>query len=280
LLFFFFTMATLSRGQILEAIQNVFLVYEITEQNWIDNKQKVLEAITRGVEEMAAQEGADHPVVELQNQRLLQKQEREHQWKNILEHWEGIEEDFVDLDKNFDLLGEVLAKARTYWEETTLKTTEALITRNDEIIEQGDKMKDIEARAGKVRTTQDRMKGMMESNGTWMGRIICPLLMGFCCCWMFASLTLGVVLRIGVQQGAWNISKNESFFRNQANKAYDEYLGIHPSPSSVLSDIPSPSPLSIHPNCTSSVHVACVSACDVHGGVQYKKCVKDCSAAC
>ena len=95
----------------MEAIQNVLLDYEITEQNWIDNKQKVLEAITKNVL-TASEEGGDHPVGDLQNQRLLQKQEREVQWQKILEHWKGIEVDFADLDKNFDLLGDVLAKSR------------------------------------------------------------------------------------------------------------------------------------------------------------------------
>ena len=105
------TEVKLSRGQIVEAIQNVLLDYETTEQNWIDNKQKTLDAIARGIQ-ASADEGGDHPVAELQNQRLLQKQGMEKKWEELVEHWEGVEEDFNDLDKNFELLGDVLSKAR------------------------------------------------------------------------------------------------------------------------------------------------------------------------
>jgi len=264
----------LTRGQIVEAIQNVLLDYEITEQNWIDNKQKVLEAITKNVL-TASEEGGDHPVGDLQNQRLLQKQEREVQWQKILEHWKGIEVDFADLDKNFDLLGDVLAKSRAYWADTTLKTTQELINRNDEIVEQGDKMKDIEDRASKVRKTQDKMTSMMESKSNWMGRMICPIIMCLCCCYLFASLSLGIVLRIGVQQGAWNISSGNGSWVKDAAGNYWNGDKNNPSPSYL-----SPSPSFRHPNCTSTAHIECVDACDAHAGTNYKKCVTDCSLGC
>jgi hypothetical protein len=270
------TDATLSRGQIVEAIQNVLLDYETTEQNWIDNKQKVLEAITSGVEESTEEGHDDHPINELKNQRLVQKKEREQQWNGILEHWEGVEEDFVDVDQKFILLQTVLGQNRTYWKDTTCKTAEDLIARNDEILEQGEKMKKIEERATKIKTTQDRMTTMMESKSEWMGRLICPILMVLCCCYLFFSLSIGVILRVGVKEGLWNITKNQSFAKN----AYAHWKEgkddvVVPSPS--LS--PSPSS-SIHKNCTATNHIACVNACDGHGDTYYRTCVQHCDAGC
>ena len=258
----------------MEAIQNVLLDYETTEQNWIDNKQKTLDAIARGVQ-ASTDGGGDHPVSELQNQRLLQKQGMEKKWQALVEHWEGVEDDFNDLDKNFELLGDVLSKARIFWKETTCKTTEDLIHRNDEILEQGGKMKVVEERAVKVKATQEKMTTMMESKNEYMGRMCCPILMGLCCCFLFASMTLGTVLRIGVQQGAWKISRNESFFGLGVEAGKEAYKEYQQSEGEVT-----PTPSSLHINCTAVVHLKCVNDCDVHSGSWFKKCVQNCDVGC
>ena len=257
---------TLSRGQIVEAIQNVLLDYETTEQNWIDNKAKTLAAITRGVEE-STEESSAHPITELKNQRLLQKKEREVQWKGILEHWEGVEEDFQDLDQNFTSLSDVLDKSRTFWKETTCKTAEDLITRNEEILEQGDKMKTIEERANKVKTTQDRMKGMMESKGEWMGRITCPLLMLFCCCYLFLTMTFGIVTRLGL---VGNLTLADA--ANATGNLYNEMTATDTKDGT--------STKCVTKCCTAESHLACVNSCDSHEGREYKTCVQDCDLGC
>jgi hypothetical protein len=260
----------LSRGQIVEAIQNVLLDYESTEQNWIDNKQKVLDAITKGVEESGDGNSDDHPITQLKNQRLMQKKEREKQWEGILEHWKGVEDDFADVDQKFLLLQTVLSQNRNYWKDTTCKTTEDLISRNDEIMEQGKKMEKIEERANKVKVTQDKMNRMMNSKSQWMGRIICPILMCLCCCYLFASLTLTVVLKVGVKQGLWNITDNSTFLTDYAKEKANDIWNP--------TNVPSPS---IHINCTATVHLKCVNDCDVHNnGDNYKKCVQDCDLGC
>jgi hypothetical protein len=188
----------LTRGQIVEAIQNVLLDYETTEQSWLDNKQALLDQISQSVKGGGEEAGggeASAAMNTMQSARLVQKREREEQWKGLLEHWEGVEGDFHDLDKNFEMLGEVLDKARQYWRDTTLKTTEALIARNDEIAKQGDEMKAVEARASKIRTKQDEMNAMMNSKAVCMGRIVCPIMMFMCCLLLTVTLITSVVAR-------------------------------------------------------------------------------------
>ena len=192
----------LTRGQIVEAIQNVLLDYETTEQSWLDNKQALLDQISqsvKGSEAGTAEEGGGGEAAAamnvMQSARLVQKREREEQWKGLLEHWEGVEGDFHDLDKNFEMLEEVLSKARQYWRDTTLKTTEALIARNDEISKQGDERKAVEARENKIRSKQDEMNAMMDSKAVCIGRIVCPIMMFMCCLLLTITLISSVVAK-------------------------------------------------------------------------------------
>ena len=264
----------LTRGQIAEAIQNVLVDYETTEDNWRKNKQDVMNAIAESVnggsggehggrkgggEEEAfgggEREDGGH-LNELQARRLVQKREREKQWKAILEHWEGVEGDFRDLDKNFELLGDTLAKARQYWQDTTCKTTQELIDRNDEIAKQGEQIEAVEKRANKIRSTQDKMNAMMNSPASVMGRVWCPAMMLGCCLTLTAILSSSIMGSLNIQM----VSDSRT-----------------PAPSSEAAAAS---------RCTAEGHRACIAVCDAadtdgnHSLSSYKACVAACGAGC
>ena len=67
----------------------------------------------------------------------LAQLKEESQYKELLLHWRGLQDDFKDLDHGFELVDDTLKQGKLYYESTTKKTSQDLIDRNVDIEKQG-----------------------------------------------------------------------------------------------------------------------------------------------
>lgn len=157
---------TWSRGQILEAVLNVQLDYDITKATWDKNKKDLLENISKSDK----MEGA-------KSKTKLQQLKEVEKYKELVGHYEGLLEDFEDLDKGFELVEDTLNQGKAYFENTTVKTMDKLVERNDEIRDQGEHMDRVLDKSTKIKETQDGMNKCMNSPTKFMDRLGCLLLL-------------------------------------------------------------------------------------------------------
>ena len=156
--------STWSRGQILEAVLNVQLDYDITKSTWDKNKKDLLEKV-----------GKSDNMDDTKSKTKLQQMKEVEQYKELVGHYEGLHQDFEDLDKGFELVEDTLKQGRAYYESTTVETMNKLVARNDEIREQGKHMDRVLDKSMKIKETQDQMNKCMNSGSKFMDRLGCLL---------------------------------------------------------------------------------------------------------
>lgn len=168
---------TWSRGQVLEAVLNVQLDYDITKTQWDQNKKDLL----KNVENDTGLEGT-------MSKTKMQQMKEVEQYKELVGHWEGLQQDFQDLDHGFELVEDTLKQGKKFYEDTTVKTMQKLVDRNDEIREQGKHMDKVLDKSLKIKETQDGMNKCMNSQTKFMDRLGCLL------CLLCLTMTLTCLL--------------------------------------------------------------------------------------
>ncbi len=171
-----------SRGQVLEAVLNIQMDFDVSKATWDKNKEDLLKKIGSG------EAGTD----EVNSEAQIAQIKEEKQYKELLLHWRGLQEDFKDLDHGFELVQDTLKQGKLYYETTTKKTSQDLIDRNDEIEKQGEHMEKILEKGDKIEKTQEGMNKCMNSGTKFFDRIYCLL---FLLC-LVMTLTVLLVLRL------------------------------------------------------------------------------------
>ena len=111
-----------TRGQVLEAVLNIQMDFDVSKANWDKTKEDLLKKIGSG-------EAGNNDV---NSEAELAQIKEEKQYKELLLHWRGLQEDFKDLDHGFELVEDTLKQGKLYYESTTKKTSQDLIDRNVE----------------------------------------------------------------------------------------------------------------------------------------------------
>ena len=171
-----------SRGQVLEAVLNVQMDFDVSKKQWDKNKEQLLEKIGSG------KCGPD----DVNSQMQLAQLKEESQYKELLLHWRGLQDDFKDLDHGFELVEDTLKQGKLYYESTTKKTSQDLIDRNVDIEKQGKHMEKILEKGDKIKKTQEDMNKCMNSKSACLNRIYCLLIL-LC---LVLTLTVILVLRL------------------------------------------------------------------------------------
>ena len=171
-----------SRGQVLEAVLNVQMDFDVSKKQWDKNKDDLLEKIGSG------QSGPE----DVNSQMQLAQLKEESQYKELLLHWRGLQDDFKDLDHGFELVDDTLKQGKLYYESTTKKTSQDLIDRNVDIEKQGKHMEKILEKGDKIKKTQEDMNKCMNSKAACLNRMGCLLVL-LC---LVLTLTVILVLRL------------------------------------------------------------------------------------
>ena len=99
-----------TRGQVLEAVLNIQMDFDVSKANWDKTKEDLLKKIGSG-------EAGNNDV---NSEAELAQIKEEKQYKELLLHWRGLQEDFKDLDHGFELVEDTLKQGKLYYESTTL----------------------------------------------------------------------------------------------------------------------------------------------------------------
>ena len=100
-----------TRGQVLEAVLNIQMDFDVSKANWDKTKEDLLKKIGSG-------EAGNNDV---NSEAELAQIKEEKQYKELLLHWRGLQEDFKDLDHGFELVEDTLKQGKLYYESTTKK---------------------------------------------------------------------------------------------------------------------------------------------------------------
>ena len=171
-----------TRGQVLEAVLNIQMDFDVSKANWDKTKEDLLKKIGSG-------EAGNNDV---NSEAELAQIKEEKQYKELLLHWRGLQEDFKDLDHGFELVEDTLKQGKLYYESTTKKTSQDLIDRNVEIEKQGEHMEKILEKGDKIEKTQEGMNKCMNSQTKCLDRIYCLL---FLLC-LVMTLTVLLIFRL------------------------------------------------------------------------------------
>ena len=107
-----------TRGQVLEAVLNIQMDFDVSKANWDKTKEDLLKKIGSG-------EAGNNDV---NSEAELAQIKEEKQYKELLLHWRGLQEDFKDLDHGFELVEDTLKQGKLYYESTTKKNCESPIS--------------------------------------------------------------------------------------------------------------------------------------------------------
>ena len=91
-----------TRGQVLEAVLNIQMDFDVSKANWDKTKEDLLKKIGSG-------EAGNNDV---NSEAELAQIKEEKQYKELLLHWRGLQEDFKDLDHGFELVEDTLKQGK------------------------------------------------------------------------------------------------------------------------------------------------------------------------
>jgi len=104
---------------------NVQMDFDVSKETWDKNKTDLLQSIHD-----------DENLGETNSKTKLAQLHEVEKYTELNSHWKGLQEDFQDLDKGFELVEDTLKQGRSYFETTTVKTMDKLVDRNIEINKQ------------------------------------------------------------------------------------------------------------------------------------------------
>ena len=104
---------------------NVQMDFDVSKETWDKNKADLLQSIHE-----------DESLGETNSKTKLAQMHEVEKYTELNSHWRGLQEDFQDLDKGFELVEDTLKQGRSYFETTTVKTMDKLVDRNNEINKQ------------------------------------------------------------------------------------------------------------------------------------------------